>query len=77
MPEQFWAVLLNEGLQRNPWLVQLSLPASKNVHPTTTVVLVITNLPTILSMKSTKVQTFGTVALHATKACTDEASNIG
>ena len=28
-------------------------------------------------MKSTKVQTLGAVALHATAACTDEASIIG
>ena len=30
-----------------------------------------------ISMKSTKVQTLGAVGLHATTACTDDASIVG
>ena len=33
--------------------------------------------PNTVSMKSTKVQTLGTVALQATAACTDDASIAG
>ena len=41
---------------------------STGIHPVTKSV--------TLQMKSTKVKTLGTVALHATTACTDDASII-